>query len=262
MATQAQIIDRVRRLVADFTPPQRYENAFFIDSIQFALEKLSFDFDTSYTAVPDVPVKHTFLLVKLATIQMCYIRASEGAEGENEEGQETRFTSLAVPDLSVTDGGEGESRGPAYWMKLADRLQEEYDGELGDGGAANQNQGGVVEVGFTRRISLTHGGYAKRNLDPGLDATTLGDPPSVVGSDVTLEWTKLQTEGFRYYEIVRSPTAVFDDDTEEVVHQESDIHVEEYTETAVPSGTWFYTVRTVNPNMLKTDSNIVSVVVP
>jgi len=247
-------------LVADFDP-QTYNDDFYTDAIQFALEKLSFDFDTSYTTVAVVPVKHTFLLVKLATIHMCFIRASQGAEGESEEGEETRFTNIAVPDLSITDGNDGESRGPSYWIKLADKLQEEYDGELGDGGAANQNTGGLIESGFARRISLTHGGYAKRNLDPGLDAVTVGDPPTVDGTSIKVEWTKLQVEGFLYYEVVRSPTAVFDDDTEVVVHREADIHIEEYTETGVSVGTWYYMVRTVNPNHLATDSNVVSATV-
>ncbi|MHA2429222.1 MAG: hypothetical protein ACXADB_14465 [Candidatus Hermodarchaeia archaeon] len=146
-------------------------------------------------------------------------------------------------------------------MTYAARLQEEYDDERGEKAAAGQNVGGIVDVGFSRRISLTHGGYAKRTLDPGLDATVVGDPATVDGSDVTLEWTKLQTQGFLYYEIVRSETAVFDSDTETIVHQEADIHIEEYTEEGVSSGTWYYMVRTVNPNYIKTDSNVVSVVV-
>ena len=248
-------------MVADIAAPQAYANEYYEDASQFALEKLSFDFDVSYNVVTDVPVKHLFLLVKLATIQMCYMRASEGAEGEGDEGEETRFTNLAVPDLSVSDSNEGESRGPAFWMKLAAKLQSEYDGELGKGGSAGQNVGGTIEVGVSRRISLKHGGYAKRTLDPGLDAVVAGDPPSVDGSDVTIEWEKLQVQGFLYYEVVRSATAVFDEDTEVIVAHEADIHVEKYTETAVPSGTWYYMVRTVNPNNLKTDSNVVSAVV-
>lgn len=259
MATEKSVIDRVRRLVADYTPPRLYDDEYYQDAIQFALEKLSFDWDASYNSVPDVPVKHTFLLVKLATIQMCYIRASEGAEGSGMEGDDNRYTDIAVPDLTVSDDGAEDSRGPAYWMKLADKLQAEYDGEIGS--PAGQNTGGNIEVGVSRRISLTNGGYRKRVLDPGLDAVTVGDPPTVSGSDVTVEWTTLLTEGFLYYEVVRSPTAVFDDATEEVVQHEADIHVGEYTEEDVPVGTWYYMVRTVNPNMLKTDSNVVSAVV-
>ena len=261
MATEQQVIDRVRRLVADYSATQRYINSYYQDAIQFALEKLSYDFDVSYSVVSDVPTKHVFLLVKLTTINMCYLRASEGAEGESGEGDNTRYTTIAVPDLTVTDGNDASSRGPAYWLSLADRLQREYDSELGDGGAASQNVGGIIEVGFFRKISLRHGGYTKRKLDPGLSAITVVDPPSVSGSDVTLEWEKLQVEGFSYYEIVRSPTAVFDTETEVLLQQESDIHIESYTETNVPVGTWYYMVRTVNPNLIKTDSNVVSVTV-
>jgi hypothetical protein len=56
VATEQQIIDRVRRQIADYTPSQIYENEFYEDAIQFSLEKLSYDFDVTYNAVTDVPV--------------------------------------------------------------------------------------------------------------------------------------------------------------------------------------------------------------
>lgn len=261
MASEPAVIDRIRRLVADYQPCQQYDDEVYRDQIQFALEKLSFDFDVDYLAVTDVPVRHTFLLVKLATINMCYVRASEGAEGGSGEGEETRFTNIAVPDLTVSDGNADDSRGPSFWLKLAQRLQEEYDNELGDSGPAGQNVGGVVVIDYSRRISLTHGGYRKRVLDPGLEAVVVEDPPTVDGSSVELRWTTLAVEGFSYYEIVRAPTSAFNPSDTTVALQEADIHVGEGTELNVPSGTWYYRVRTVNPNGLKTDSNTVSAVV-
>lgn len=256
MATEAQIIDKVRRRIADFTEERRYDNTYYVDAIEFALDKLNYDFDETYLTVPEVPATRIFLLIKLATIEMCYIRASEGAEGEGSEGAENRYTQISVPDLSVQDTGAGISRGPAYWLDLARRLQDEYDGEVGS--SAGQVTGGTVDVGVVRKVSLRNGGYIKRKLDPGLPAVSL-DTPTVSGNDVTLTWTKIQREDFSYYQVVRSTTATFT--TEEVLQYETDIHVEEYVDEGVAAGTWYYKVKTVNPNELATDSVVVSAVV-
>lgn len=259
MATEAEIILRVRRRVSDFEPPRAYDDKYYKDAIQFALEKLSFDFDEDYTTVPLVPVRRTFLLTKLATIEMAYFRASRGAEGEEGEADKTRYTTIAVPDLSVSDSNEGKSRGPSYWLELANRLQSEYDEEVGS--KAGQNQGGVIDEAVTFRTSLTHGGKAKRKLDPGLASVSVSTP-TVNGSEVEIEWSKLVAYDFLLYELVRSSDATFaDSDLEEIVNHFHDNDRTDYTETDVPVGTWYYMVRTVNPNRLKTDSNIVSATV-
>lgn len=257
MATETQIIDKIRRRVADYTEERRYDNTYYVDAIEFAIDKLNFDFDETYIDVADVPSTRIFLLIKLSTIEMCYIRASEGAEAEGTEGAETRYTQVSVPDLSVQDTGQGISRGPAYWLDLARRLQDEYDGEVGEN-KAGQNVGGIVEVDVVRRISLRNGGYIKRKLDPGLPAVTLATP-TVVGNDVTLSWSKLVREDFSYYLVVRSDTATFTTETQ--IRYESDIHETSWIDESVSAGTWYYKVKSVNPNELETDSNVVSAVV-
>jgi hypothetical protein len=250
VATEQQIIDKVRRRVADYTEDRKYDDVWYQDAIEHGIQKLNFDFDETYATVPDVPSNRTFLLVKLATIEMCWMRGSEGAVGDSDiENVDTQFTSVAVPDLSVTDNNAESSRGPSYWMKLADKLQAEYDEEVGS--KAGQNTGGLVEVGITRKISLTHGGFIKRKLDPGLPAVTI--TATVDGSDVLIEWSLLQREDFLHYEVVRDSDPTFK--TEVVIKQEQDIHVTEYTDEDVNAGTWYYRVKTVNPNLLKTDSS-------
>jgi len=257
MATEEQVIDSTRRTVADFESPRKYDDDYYKDAIERGLQKLNFDFGESYAIVPDVPFDRVFLLIKLASINMCWFRASEGATGDSEiEHVETKYTTIAVPNLSVTDGNTGDSRGPTYWMKLADKIQEEYDNEVGS--SAGQNQGSEVEIGTVRRISLTNGGYRKRVLDPGLDAVTI--TTLVSGNDVTISWSKLQVEDFFSYEVVRSEDGTFDDEI--VIRTETDIHVTEYTDESVVSGTWYYRVKSVNRNFLKTDSSTSIAVVP
>lgn len=258
MATDAQVIAQVRRIVSDFTEPQRYGKEFYADAIAFALQKLSFDFGVDYFDIPSVPYSRVFLLVKLAAIQLCYIRAASGAEKEDGEAVEGTITTIAVPDLSVSEASEAsDESGPAFWMKLARELQDEYDGEVGDN-KAGQNQGGTVEQGYTHRISLTTGGYRKRKLDPGLPATAVG--VMISGNDVLVSWSKVFREDFSSYDVYRSASVTFS--AEQRVALITDNHVTEFVEEGVPSGQWYYRVKTVNPNNIKTNSNTVSALVP
>ena len=254
MATQAEIINKVRRRIADYEPTQQYDDNYYIEAIDNSLSKLSFDFGATYTVVGDVPFNREFLLTKLVTIDMCYVRASEGAEGGSEV-ETAQYTTIQVPDLSVSNNSDAESQGPGYWMKLAEDLQKEYDEEVGD--KAGQNQGGYVEVGISRRISMTNGAWRKRVLDPGLDAVTLS--ATVDGSDVILTWSRLYAEDFLYYEIVRATDVDFE--TEEVLRYEPDIVETEYTDEGLAAGTYYYRVKTVNPNDISTNSNTALVTV-
>lgn len=256
MATQAELIAAVRRIVADFKEPQRYDKEYYVEALQFALDKLNFDFGEEYASVDVVPASRTFLLKKLAAIQMCYVRAAAGAEGVDGEGDETRYTSVAVPDLSVTDNSAQDSRGPAFWMKLARELQDEYDGEKGDI-SAGQNQGGEVEQGISRRISLTNGGYRKRKLDEGPPATTASTV--VDASDVLVTWSKVFIEDFLRYEVYRATSATMKDEI--IIRREVDNHETEWVDEDLTAGTYYYRVAVRNRNDLRTNSTTVSAVV-
>ena len=259
MAEELDIIRRVRRRVADLKPPVRYAEEYYQDALLFALEKLSFDFGESYPAVPDVPPARVFLLVKLASIEMCFVRAAEGAEGESgEAGGTTEFTSITVPDLSVSGSASGDgddASGPGFWMALAKALQDEYDGEVGDE-KAGQVQGGEVTNHVAHRISLRHGGRANRHLDDGLPATSL--TAAVDGTSVTLTWGRILRTDLKYYEIQRSSGPNFTEaEGMVIVTKVSDPVETTFIETEVPAGIWNYRLQTVNPNAIKTPSNIV-----
>ncbi len=105
---------------------------------------------------------------------------------------------------------------------------------------------------------MRHGGYYKRKLDPGLPAVD-NVVATVDGTDVTITWDKIAQEDFRYYAIYRGVLADFSD--EEIITWESDIHVEEYTDESLSAGTYWYRVKTVNPNDLETPSTGVSATV-
>ncbi len=257
MATEAEVIDSVRRRVADFRCPQLYEDEDYQDAISFALSKLSSDLGVSYSVVTDVPANQVFLLVKLATIEMAYLRGSATAERDGEDGVNTLLTQVIVPDLSVSDNGSGDSRGAAYWLKLAKMLQAEYDGEIKHLGGEALAAG--VTQGVLRRISLTTGGFRKRVLDPGLPAVT-GFAGVLSAPDVLLSWDVLLVEDFSRYDVFRSTDMGFSD--EERVGQVFDNQKPSFTDSAPPSGSFFYRVKSVNPNELSTPSSGIAITVP
>lgn len=252
MATLEQVIDSVRRAVSDYDPPRRFDSSYYEDAIQFALSKLSHDYSEQYLDVPSVPFERVFLLRKLATIQMCYERAQAAETSSNDpdsDGDIEAVASVSVPDLAVTKTSKDADDTSDRWLKIAEDLQAEYDGELEhDGG---QSLAAEVEVGVVNRKSMKHGGYASRKLDQGLPAVSVS--ATVDGANVNLVWTKLFSDLFMQYEVYRSVIGDFSD--EEQVAVVGDNHINEYTDEAPGFGTYYYRVYTVNPNGIKTPSN-------
>lgn len=254
MSIEANVISKVRRRVGDVVPVlpalPTYADEYYQDAIEASLQKYSHDLGVSLMTIASVTPKQEFLLVKLAAIEMCYIRAAEGAGGEAEGGG-SRWTSVAVPDLSVTDANQGTSRGPAFWLELAEKLKSEYESEV----ELNQTYP-EVEQTYTHRISGVHGGYRVRKVDPGLAAVSVS--AAVSGSSVLLEWTKLLDSAFSRYEVWRSGSSLMVG--EEFVANVYDNHETEYVVEDLVPGTYYFRVKTVNPNEIKTNSNTVSAV--
>lgn len=257
MATQQEIVERVRRAIADFKESRLFSDDYYFDAISFALSKLSYDFSASYSQVTDVPDARVFLLQKLATIQMCYARASTFIDSDGDgTGVDSIPHSLKVPDLEVEGDGASTDDTADTWIKLAQKLQNEYDDELAHvGGASNAAE---IQVGVLKRISLTTGGYRKRELDEGLAAVTVS--AVVAGTTVSLSWSILYDETFHAYEVYRDtdPTMA----TEERIAYITDNQDNDYDDEGVASGTYYYRVKTTNPNAIKTNGNTLTVVVP
>ena len=262
MATRDEIVKKVRRAVADFKEPVKYEKEYYGDAIDFALQKLSFDLalDTPYTTVPLVPFQHEFLLLKLATIQMCYVRAGErtdSGEGSssNSDGAGDDFSSITVPDLSITKKSVSSDEQAERWIDLAVKLQEEYDGEIEHIGG--ESLAAEVQVGHLKKVSLATGGFIKRVLDEGPPARTLNS--TVNGASVLLQWNVWYHETFNSYRLYRATDSGFSDSVQ--LRAFSDNHDEEYTDSGLDPGTYFYKIVTVNRNDLKTDSNVQEVTI-
>jgi len=258
VATRAQVIDKVRRRVFDFDPPIVITDVYYEDALDFALGKLCLDLGLTFANVPAVTDQYLFLLIKLATIEICFVRASNVANAtEAGEGLPADLTSITVPDLTVmgTSAGVQSNQGSAFWMKLANELQSEYDGEAQTAGPGTF---GGIEVGHLHRQSLTIGGIARRLIDPGPPVTSV--VATVVGSDVTFDWSILYYDYFSRYEVIRSTLVTMVDP--EIRKQEVDNQVATWTDESVTSGTWYYAIRTVNLNELKNIGAVATVVVP
>lgn len=257
MATEEQFIDRVRRKVNDFDEPRVYDNNYYQDAIRFALSKLSYDFDESYVTPDSVPPEREFFVVKLATIEMCHVRAGKVLSGEDSPSSSESLgdlTQLEVPDLRIEAQTAANSAEIASsWLKMAKDLQEEYDGELdGDGGTSKP-----IETGYMNAHSYRNGGLANRRLDRGLPAVTLG--ATVSGLNIRLSWSTLYHPEFSKYEVRRSTNGFVSVDS--LLATIYDNHEVAHLDVVPSAGTYQYRVLTINPNAIKTPSNTLSLVV-
>jgi hypothetical protein len=256
VATEASLIEKIRRAVADFEEPIEFEKVYYQDALEFALSKLNNDFGLTFATVSAVTANKLFLLEKLATIQMAYARAAKILDRQNDPDTDTDdIASLQVPDLMVTGAAASIAREAKSWFDLAEMLQAGYDGELENAGGTSQTA--TVQVATIHRISLRHGGYRNRILDPGLDAVTVA--ATVVGTTVTLEWDTLYASDFWSYEVYRGTQSDMSD--EERIYTITDNHDTDYDDEDLVSGTYYYRIKTVNPNELRTNSNTVEAIV-
>lgn len=255
MADENQIIDRVRRKVFDFEEPRRLGRFYYADAVLFGAQKLGHDFGEPYGIAADIPTTKEFLLVKLATIEICYVLVSKiQSELDGDTDSDGEVSSITVPDLAVTNQVTTGHEKIQDLLQMAELLQEEYDGELlQSGGSSNAAE---ATCGNTFRISLRTGGYRKRMLDPGPMPRTLTG--IVVGNQVALAWDKWIDETFNRYEILRSEDPGFD--SYDTVTHISDNHEVSYMDT-VSAGTYYYRVDTYNGNDIKASSNAFEAVV-
>jgi len=256
VATYNEIINTVRRRVADYKENRVYSDEYYSDAVSFALSKLSHDFSENYATVSDVPTFRVFLLTKLAVIEMCYVRAAEFVDVDAGEEISGSAHSIKVPDLEIDGEGTSPSEAAQSWLRYAQSLQNEYDGELAhSGGSSNAAE---VQVANLKRISLTTGGYRKYALDRGLAAVTVS--AVVADNKVTLSWSILYDETFMAYEVLRGTSLSMEN--EERVAYITDNQKSSYVDIVPDSGTYYYRVKTVNPNNIKNAGNTLTVVVP
>lgn len=252
MTTLSEVIQRVRLRVADHRAPRDYEDTYYEKAVEFALAKLNYDFQTAYTDVPGIPINFVFLLIKLATIEMCQVRAAEYADSDRSGIGD--ISGVVVPDLEITKSTTASDSGPGFWLKLADKLQAEYDGELSNRDSENLPE---VQVSHIRRVSLTTGGFASYRFDEGLSAVTILASKS--GTTVTVAWDPIYSDVFSSYDVYRGLTSDMSD--EELISSILDNHDCIYSDEALSIGDHYYRVKVVNMNDIESSSNIEKVTI-
>ena len=270
MANVRDILRQVRLAVHDPDPPPSFRAAVlypddpYRDAIRFALNKLNLDLRNLTDLLPlppwtveTLPEVLSFLLIKLAVIQMAQIRGAEAAGSVmvETEGASAGITKIQVPDLLVEEAPQtsaSEVKGPAYWKALWDRLQKEYDGEITRLVSSSAPSRGMVEVGIVSRVSCRTGGLVAKQLDHGLPATTLS--VAYVGRAFTASWLPIYSDLFSYYDLHH----ITPDGTDTVLTTRNDNQDTVYSATVVlsPGVHSFYVVGGTR-NEVETRSNAV-----
>ena len=255
MATISALILAVRRRVADVVEEQSYDDTYYEGALDFALSKLNFDWGTEFLTPDAVTTPYDFLLIKLATIEMCYVRMTETPSGTAETGS-TAYQSITVPDLTVMKAVKAARTASEVWQDLAEALQSEYDGEL-ENGMGSGGDGEIQQAKMVRQ-GLRTGGMKPYTLATPLTAPDL--TTTVDGSDVILTWDEVLSTYFWGYEIWRGTDIDLTDGERQATI--SDNHDPTWTDESVASGTYYYKLVVVDTTGLEADSSVLMVVVP
>lgn len=260
MADINSLIQRVRARVHDnisHTGREAgplYLDHYYIDSLDSGLGRLNLDLDSGYS-VGTLPVKYEYLLELRGTINMCYVRGAEGAAGDVEDFPDVPDQIVTVPQLTV-QRQQMPLDGPKYWLKLADKLENEYLTalqRLQDRG----EEGAEIQQYTMSRMSLRTGRRMPYVYDRPITPPE-GFAVSVVGQSVKILWGVVYDEYFNYYEVERSPLADFS--TSQSVYASSDNHDSIFIDQP-GVGQWYYRIAIYNSNDLVSYTDASSVVV-
>ena len=237
------------------------------DASEWALQRLSRDFSTTYTLDSQVPWERQYLFVILAGSYLARRRAAQEATGQTISST-SAMSEIEVPNLRVQESSE-ELHGAEFWNTFADDLLDLYDGETG--GVAPTDALPEVDVGVLLRHNRQTGGFSPRSetSDPSAPANFSA---AVSGSDVVLSWDKVLGAELGGYEIYRDSVQAdlnFPGLTQRIFVI-SDPHgwpvdgilYPRRTDEARPSGTWYYKICTIDNNGLRGFSAAVSATVP
>jgi len=230
-----------------------YLDNHYIDSVYSGLGRINLDLDSAYT-IDLLPTKYEYLLEVRGTINMCYVRGGEGASGDVEDFPNVPDQIVTVPQLTV-QRQQMPLEGPKYWLKLAEKLEDEYNNALlrlqdrGDEGA------GIQQAVMTR-MSLRTGRRMSYMFD---DPIAVPDfAIALSGSSVKITWGRVQDAYFNFYHVERAVNNDFS--TSSAIFTTSDNQISTFTDTPV-AGEWYYRLVVVNSNDLKSYSQASSVVV-
>jgi len=257
MADITTLIRRVRARIHDNVGQQDdrplYLDSVYNDSIESGVGRINLDLDSSYS-VPTLPVKYEYLLELRATINMCDVRGGEGASGDVEDFPNVPDSIITVPQMTL-QRQQMSLEGPKYWLKLAEKLDGEYLNalaRLSDRG----DEGAEVQQYVMSRTSLRTGRRMPYMYDSAIPAPDFSASHS--NGSVALSWGIVMDEYFRIYEVERSETSDFS--TSRVVYSSSDNHDLLYIDRP-SAGQWYYRLKVINSNDLKSYSGTASVTV-
>jgi len=271
MADKRDLLRQVRSAVHDPDPPPSFRDAViysdepYVDALHFALNKLNLDLRnlTDFLPLPPwtftaIPETLTFLLIKLATIQMAQMRGAEaaGSVSVQTEAAASGIQEIEMPDLRVKEHnqstGASDTYGPGYWRMMWDRLQKEYDDEKRSLVNDQSPFKGQIQQGVMQRYSVRTGALARKELDRGLPASTLS--VSFVSPTVSAEWAKVYDDTFQYYRLYHQAPGS-DSETVTTLYSNHDDSYEWDSSLAV--GQHLFWLDAVNMNDIATRSNIV-----
>ena len=257
MADMSTMIRRVRARVHDNVGYDEgrplYVDSIYNDSIESGIGRINLDLDSSYS-VSLLPVKYEYLLELRATINMCYVRGGEGASGDVEDFPNVPDSIVTVPQMTV-QRQQMALEGPKYWLKLAEKLDAEYLNALArlvDRG----DEGAEVQQYVMSRTSLRTGRRMPYMYDTAITAPDFGASQDL--GLVSLSWGMVRDEYFRIYEVERSASSDFS--TSRVIYTSSDNHDTVYSDQP-GAGVWYYRLKVINSNDLKSYSGVATVTV-
>ena len=231
-----------------------YPDGYYEDAIASGLGRINLDLDSSYT-VTTLPVKYEYLMELRGTINMCYVRGAEGAAGDVEDFPNVPDQIVTVPQLTV-QRQQMPLEGPKYWLKLADKLEQEYNNSFARLESRGE-EGAEIQQYVMMRRSLRTGRRMSYDYDKPIK------PPEdfavgIVGGIVQGSWSVVYDEYLDYIQILRSSSADFS--TSSVVITLSDNHDNTFTDSP-SAGTWYYKAVLRNSNDLTSETLAASVVV-
>jgi len=186
---------------------------------------------------------------------MCFIRGGEGTTGDVTDVPELPPQALTLPGGFTQSNQQMSYEGPRFWLRLAERLEQEYRDILDDVLEA-LSAGSAITMGVMQRMSHRTRRSMSYFYDKPLDAPDIS--VSASGNNVVVGWNPLLTEFLETYRVERSQddfvtfTEVF------LTHNNQD---KLFVDTAVPVGNYKYRLRVVNTNDLSSYSPVAQVTV-
>lgn len=198
MAVEADIINKIRRKVFDYSAPQVYDDTWYQDALDFAFSRLNFDLNTSYD-MSSLPARYEWAIVLLGAIEMCGIRALENyttADSETATVGNVRRVEVDGLETEFFDGGA------INWGSHCQKMWDMYLSGIED----NTEDTATTTVGVATAVRedlRNNRGWKNPTMDSGIDASTLLPAISNTSDGVLITWENIYSTQFASYVVER-----------------------------------------------------------